>query len=397
MDGHNPTGYSQVLEQREWTTDGQLREVRSHILGLDVVGQAVQPQATATLAYIGYDGHGSTRMLLQPDGQLVAGEVYAYDAYGNTLTGGTLTEMQYSGEKTDPATGLQYLRARYYDPRVGRFLGLDPFGGSASEPLTLHKYGYCHGNPINGIDPTGMFSLSEIMLRVTVGSFLLTTVANTAITMSVTGSLARDIVPSAFVFSVGVGYAQYGFTAGVTAQCVVQFHPFDVDVVVTPEAGTAPMSGLKSRKHSGVGTLSAFGLAFNMKSISDLQGWAATATWPKVAARWSGLLIDSFSGGKATQRAMDFLSKYSQMITSDFIKNKSPGVVQFSQSTSGASVISFGAWSFGFGTTVGYGFSGREVVSSLTDRIRQAFSGVSGTPSPEDIGQRTQRFVGALD
>ena len=68
---------------------------------------------------------------------------YAYDAYGNMrlFTGVTVnapiaTSLLYSGEKTD-ATGLQYLRARYYDPRIGRFTTLDPFAGyvQGSRPL----------------------------------------------------------------------------------------------------------------------------------------------------------------------------------------------------------------------------------------------------------------------
>jgi RHS repeat-associated protein len=66
----------------------------------------------------------------------------------------TITSLLYSGEQTDK-TGLQYLRARYYDPRIGRFNRLDPFAGNFTDPLSLHKYLYVHGDPINGIDPSG--------------------------------------------------------------------------------------------------------------------------------------------------------------------------------------------------------------------------------------------------
>jgi len=86
---------------------------------------------------------------------------FAYDAYGVVLTEyhltasvDAITTLLYSGEQTDK-TGLQYLRARYYDPSTGRFNSLDPFAGDSSDPLSLHKYSYTHGDPINGIDPSG--------------------------------------------------------------------------------------------------------------------------------------------------------------------------------------------------------------------------------------------------
>ena len=46
-----------------------------------------------------------------------------YDAYGNVKTDTTTftNPFGYSGEYTDSETGLQYLRARYYDPSLGRF------------------------------------------------------------------------------------------------------------------------------------------------------------------------------------------------------------------------------------------------------------------------------------
>jgi RHS repeat-associated protein len=68
-----------------------------------------------------------------------------------------LTTILYSGEQFDAASGLQYLRARYYDPANGRFTTLDPFFGNANDPQSLHKYSYTHADPINGIDPTGLF------------------------------------------------------------------------------------------------------------------------------------------------------------------------------------------------------------------------------------------------
>ena len=50
---------------------------------------------------------------------------------------------------------MYYLRARWYDAAAGRFNRMDPFAGNTQDPQSLHKYLYCHANPVNGIDPTG--------------------------------------------------------------------------------------------------------------------------------------------------------------------------------------------------------------------------------------------------
>lgn len=53
------------------------------------------------------------------------------------------------------------LRTRSYDASVGRFVGLDPFFGRLDDPQSFHKSLYVHGDPIQGIDPSGLeFSLS---------------------------------------------------------------------------------------------------------------------------------------------------------------------------------------------------------------------------------------------
>ena len=61
----------------------------------------------------------------------------------------------YTGEQMDPDLGMYYLRARYYQPQAGRFWNMDSFEGRIFNPLPLHKYLYCNGNPINERDPSG--------------------------------------------------------------------------------------------------------------------------------------------------------------------------------------------------------------------------------------------------
>lgn len=100
-----------------------------------------------------HDGQGSTRALTTTDGTTVT--TYAYDAYGalqgNTQLAATLNPFLYRGQYTDADTGLQYLRARYYEPATGQFLTRDPLVNETGEP-----YAYASGDPVNLSDPSGL-------------------------------------------------------------------------------------------------------------------------------------------------------------------------------------------------------------------------------------------------
>ena len=85
-------------------------------------------------------------------------QLFNYDAYGNVIgfdVAQAATTLLYSGQQTDAATGLQELRARYYNPTTETFTSLDPYAGNSTSPLSYNKYLYTQGDPINGYDPTG--------------------------------------------------------------------------------------------------------------------------------------------------------------------------------------------------------------------------------------------------
>ena len=65
------------------------------------------------------------------------------------------TSMLYAGEQFDTSLQMYYNRARYYDQNIGRFNRMDPYAGNTQDPQSLHKYLYCHANPVNGTDPSG--------------------------------------------------------------------------------------------------------------------------------------------------------------------------------------------------------------------------------------------------
>ena len=63
--------------------------------------------------------------------------------------------FRYCGEYFDSESGTIYLRARYYDPTIGRFISRDSFAGKLDDPLSLNLYTYCANNPVYYSDPTG--------------------------------------------------------------------------------------------------------------------------------------------------------------------------------------------------------------------------------------------------
>lgn len=105
------------------------------------------------------NAHGDVINLSDIDGKLT--KTYKYDAFGveKNIDNSDTNAFRYCGEYFDKESGTIYLRARYYDPSIGRFISRDTFTGNNNDPLSLNLYTYCHNNPILGIDPTGHFKL----------------------------------------------------------------------------------------------------------------------------------------------------------------------------------------------------------------------------------------------
>lgn len=119
-------------------------------------GFAAQKHAVgpAQVEYPLLDGLGSVRRLSDATGNVTLSR--SYDAYGEVRysSGGGYTAFGFTGELQD-ATGLVYLRARHYNPVLGRFLQRDSFGGFPANAQSLHRYTYTGSNPALYTDPSG--------------------------------------------------------------------------------------------------------------------------------------------------------------------------------------------------------------------------------------------------
>ena len=104
-----------------------------------------------TSKYFLQDHLGSTVGLADSSGNVT--ESNSYDSFGNPSNGGLSTRYQYTGREYEPSTGLQYSRARFYDPQIGRFISEDPIGFRGRD---VNLYGYVRNNPLRFLDPTGL-------------------------------------------------------------------------------------------------------------------------------------------------------------------------------------------------------------------------------------------------
>ena len=118
--------------------------------------------ATGDLRFYHYDRAGSTLMLT--DGAGTVTDAYAYSPYGGLLdhTGASKQPFTFVGRygvRWEPVGGLYDMRARAYDPIMGRFLRRDPLWPVLTNPVGLNPYQYARQNPMHYIDPLGTDSL----------------------------------------------------------------------------------------------------------------------------------------------------------------------------------------------------------------------------------------------
>ncbi|MDE7425419.1 MAG: hypothetical protein K2N51_17305 [Lachnospiraceae bacterium] len=104
-----------------------------------------------------YNNIGSTILLTNEQGEKE--ETYSYGPYGELLSGDrSKTPYLYNGMYgvTTDANGLYYMRARYYNVAIKRFINQDVVDGSITNSQSLNKFSYVQGNPIRLTDPFGL-------------------------------------------------------------------------------------------------------------------------------------------------------------------------------------------------------------------------------------------------
>jgi RHS repeat-associated protein len=112
--------------------------------------------ANAEVTYFHHDALGSTVAATVESGTVLWRE--AYQPYGERLDKAVSTDEHstyYTGKPHGDRTGLTYFGARYYDPVIGRFMGVDPVGVDPSNTHSFNRYAYVNNNPYRYVDPDG--------------------------------------------------------------------------------------------------------------------------------------------------------------------------------------------------------------------------------------------------
>lgn len=128
---------------------------------------------TGQVNHLYQDAQGSTRLVTDQQGSTQS--IIDYDAFGNALLSSkpdSTIKHRYVGEYLDQDSGFYHLRARDYDPKIGRFVSRDRFEGIRNNPLTLNPYLYANADPVNGVDPSGHFGLGGMMAAMDIRSTL---------------------------------------------------------------------------------------------------------------------------------------------------------------------------------------------------------------------------------
>jgi|GEM_PF-1207430 len=143
--------YAQIISEGQGSA---LSRIYSHAPGL-IIEDAVND-----IFYNHQDAKGSTSLVSNATGILNA---HVYSAYGDLIDSAAVNESQYlyGGEYFNKANNAYNLRKRWYRPELGRFTQMDTWPGNAQNPISYNKYLYGNADPVNHLDPTGMFGLAE--------------------------------------------------------------------------------------------------------------------------------------------------------------------------------------------------------------------------------------------
>ena len=133
---------------KEVVTETEDRTVLRYIRGSELIAR--NTDAVRTYYHYASDEMGSITHVTDEKGKLL--NHYEYDAWGNlTLEDEQVSNrFKYTGEQFDPVTQQYYLRARFYNPALARFMQEDTYRGDG-----LNLYTYCANNPVRYVDPSG--------------------------------------------------------------------------------------------------------------------------------------------------------------------------------------------------------------------------------------------------
>ncbi len=126
------------------------------LVSLAVLSVTEPAGAVETVTYYHNDIAGTPILATDAAGAVLWKENYR--PYGDKLNNppaGADNKLGFTGKPYDPNTGLSYMGARYYDPVIGRFTGIDPLDYDEKNLHSFNRYTYANNNPYKYVDPDG--------------------------------------------------------------------------------------------------------------------------------------------------------------------------------------------------------------------------------------------------
>lgn len=158
--------------------------------------------ATPAMYYYVTNLQGDVVNILNASGGIVA--TYSYNAWGKVLTAtGTMAgvnPLRYRGYYYDTDTGLYYLKSRYYDPEICRFINADNLASTGQGTLGTNMFAYCLNNPVNYGDSEG--TIAQL-----VALPLLAVLAPIAYSVAVATVITTLSIAAVYLVSVAADYA----------------------------------------------------------------------------------------------------------------------------------------------------------------------------------------------
>lgn len=135
-----------------------------------LLGGAVGVHAGETVTYFHNDLSGTPQLATDAAGQVLWKE--NYQPYGSQLVNAPAAadnKLWFKGKPYDANAGLTYMGARYYDPVIGRFTGMDPASVDPGDVHGFNRYAFANNNPYKYVDPDGHSPLDVAFLMWDIG------------------------------------------------------------------------------------------------------------------------------------------------------------------------------------------------------------------------------------
>jgi RHS repeat-associated protein len=128
-----------------------------YAVGNQVIAMRSLTMTGSVVNYLHSDHLGSTSLATDASGAAVPNSRQMYYPYGEPRVKGTSlpTDIGFTGQRTDDATGLMYYQARYYAHYLNRWLSPDTIVPDPKNPQSLNRFSYVNNNPLKHTDPSG--------------------------------------------------------------------------------------------------------------------------------------------------------------------------------------------------------------------------------------------------